>query len=86
MKSLGSPLKLSATPTNPRRHAPMLGEHSEEVRRDSGFSPAEISALRTSGAIRWKRSHYRTRWNALPIKYCATAFPSTVASSHAVRK
>jgi crotonobetainyl-CoA:carnitine CoA-transferase CaiB-like acyl-CoA transferase len=51
MKSLGSPLKLSATPTNPRR-APMLGEHTEEMLRDSDFSPAEISALRTSGAIR----------------------------------
>ena len=42
MKSVGSPLKLSATPTNPRRRAPMLGEHTEEMLRDSGFSAGEI--------------------------------------------
>jgi formyl-CoA transferase len=52
MKSLGSPLKMSATPTNPRRRAPMLGEHTDEVLRDGGFSPDEISALRAAGAIR----------------------------------
>jgi crotonobetainyl-CoA:carnitine CoA-transferase CaiB-like acyl-CoA transferase len=46
MKSLGSSLKLSATPTNPRRRAPMLGEHTEEVLREHGFSAGEISALR----------------------------------------
>ena len=45
MKSLGSPLKLSATPTNPRRRPPMLGEHTEEV-REYGFSAGEMSALR----------------------------------------
>jgi crotonobetainyl-CoA:carnitine CoA-transferase CaiB-like acyl-CoA transferase len=45
MKSLGSPLKLSTTPTNPRRRPPMLGEHTEEV-REYGFSAGEISALR----------------------------------------
>ena len=52
MKSLGSPLKMSATPTNPRRRAPMLGEHTEEVLREYGFSESEISALREAGAIR----------------------------------
>ena len=52
LKSLGSPLKISATPTNPRRRAPMLGAHTDEVLRESGFSPAEISALRAAGAIR----------------------------------
>ena len=51
MKSLGSPLKMSATPTNPRRRAPMLGEHTEEVLREYGFSENEVSALRTAGAI-----------------------------------
>ena len=86
VRSLGSPLEMSATPTNPRRRAPMLGEHTEEVLREHGFSENEISAMRTSGAIRSKRSPYRMRWNALSITYCATASPSTVPSSHAVRK
>ena len=52
MKSLGSPLKMSATPTNPRRRAPMLGEHTEQVLREYGFSADEISALRAAGAMR----------------------------------
>ena len=51
MKSLGSPIKLSATPTNPHRRAPMLGEHTDDVLSESGFSADEISSLRASGAI-----------------------------------
>ena len=34
--TLGSPLKLSATPLNPRRRAPLLGEHTEAVLREFG--------------------------------------------------
>jgi len=51
MKSLGSPIKLSATPANSERRAPMLGEHTDAVLRESGFSDDEISALRAAGAI-----------------------------------
>ena len=35
MRTLGSPIKLSATPPAVRRCAPRLGEHTEEVLRDS---------------------------------------------------
>jgi crotonobetainyl-CoA:carnitine CoA-transferase CaiB-like acyl-CoA transferase len=45
MKALGSPIKLSATPPDVRRRAPLLGEHTEEVLREAGFSGAEIAAL-----------------------------------------
>ena len=31
IRSLGSPIKLSATPTDPRRRAPLLGEHTREI-------------------------------------------------------
>ena len=34
IKALGSPIKLSATPTDPRRRAPLLGEHTREVLDD----------------------------------------------------
>jgi crotonobetainyl-CoA:carnitine CoA-transferase CaiB-like acyl-CoA transferase len=47
MKALGSAIKMSATPTNPRRRAPLLGEHTESVLREHGFTEAEIAALRT---------------------------------------
>jgi crotonobetainyl-CoA:carnitine CoA-transferase CaiB-like acyl-CoA transferase len=51
MKSLGSPVKLSDTPTDARRRAPTLGEHTDAVLLESGFSADEIAALRQAGAL-----------------------------------
>ena len=51
MRTLGSPIKLSATPPDVSRRAPQLGEHTEEVLTEAGFSGAEITALRAAGAI-----------------------------------
>ena len=48
IRSLGSALKMSETPTNPRRRAPLLGEHTEEVLAESGLSAGEIAALRAA--------------------------------------
>lgn len=50
-RALGSPIKMSATPTNAHRRAPLLGEHTNAVLMDYGFAEAEISALRAGGAI-----------------------------------
>lgn len=52
VKNLGTPVKLSRTPLNPRRRAPMLGEHTEEVLRAAGYAPGEIETLRATGAVR----------------------------------
>jgi crotonobetainyl-CoA:carnitine CoA-transferase CaiB-like acyl-CoA transferase len=49
---IGTPLKLSATPLDPRRRAPMLGEHTDEVLLAAGYSQDEIEQLRASGAAR----------------------------------
>ncbi|MEP7306097.1 MAG: CoA transferase [Acidobacteriota bacterium] len=46
LRTLGSPIKLSETPADPSRRAPLLGEHSIEVLREFGFSDGEIAALR----------------------------------------
>jgi crotonobetainyl-CoA:carnitine CoA-transferase CaiB-like acyl-CoA transferase len=46
LKTLGSPIKMSATPADVGRAAPRLGEHTVEVLREAGFSPAEIERLR----------------------------------------
>jgi formyl-CoA transferase len=51
LRTLGSPIKLSATPPDVRRRAPMLGEHTNEVLAGAGLSQLEIDALRESGAI-----------------------------------
>ena len=45
LKTLGSPLKLSATPPQVGRAAPRLGEHTAEVLRQAGFTDAEIDRL-----------------------------------------
>jgi formyl-CoA transferase len=45
MSALGIPVKLSDTPGAVRRPAPLLGEHTDEVLREAGFSDEEIAAL-----------------------------------------
>jgi len=45
ISALGIPVKLSDTPGAVRRAAPLLGEHTEEVLREAGFSSEEISAI-----------------------------------------
>lgn len=37
--------------TAPRRHAPTLGEHNDEVLREAGYSAEEIAALTESGVL-----------------------------------
>ena len=46
IKVPGIPIKLSETPGSGRRAPPLLGEHQEEVLRESGFSALEIAALK----------------------------------------
>ena len=52
LQTLGSPVKMSATPPLTGRRAPLLGEHTREVLLDAGYSDAEIAditaAYRTS--------------------------------------
>ena len=51
LRTLGTPLKMSATPPDPVRRAPLLGEHTDEVLQQAGFGGEEISALRRAGAL-----------------------------------
>jgi crotonobetainyl-CoA:carnitine CoA-transferase CaiB-like acyl-CoA transferase len=51
LKTLGSPIKLSATPPDVSRRAPQLGEHTDLVLEEAGFDRAEIARLRQSGAM-----------------------------------
>ena len=52
MKQVGSPMRLSDTPTRMSRAGPLLGEHSAEVLAELGYSPEEIRRLATDGVIR----------------------------------
>ena len=49
LRTLGTPIKMSATPLNPHRRAPLLGEHTDAVLRDAGFDDEEVRSLRSSG-------------------------------------
>ena len=51
LRTLGSPIKLSATPADATRRAPLLGEHTDEVLRELGLGVEGIGDLRRSGAI-----------------------------------
>lgn len=51
IRALGTPIKMSNTPLNPRQRAPLLGEHTDEVLADAGYSPDEIEQLRSTGAV-----------------------------------
>jgi formyl-CoA transferase len=51
LRTLGSPIKMSATPPDVSRRAPQLGEHTDEVLAEAGFSVGEIAVLRATGAI-----------------------------------
>jgi formyl-CoA transferase len=52
LRSVGTPIKMSLTPLNPRRRAPLLGEHTDAVLTAAGYSDDEIEQLRYSGAVR----------------------------------
>jgi len=52
IRQLGTPIKLSRTPAQPGRlPAPALGEHTDEVLAQAGFSQQEIAALHDHGAV-----------------------------------
>jgi alpha-methylacyl-CoA racemase len=51
VRLLGLPVKLGRTPgDHARLPGPALGEHTEEVLRDAGYTPAEVAELLAEGA------------------------------------
>jgi crotonobetainyl-CoA:carnitine CoA-transferase CaiB-like acyl-CoA transferase len=52
VRGVGIPVKFSDTPGEIRRHAPLLGEHTEEILRQfAGYSEDEVRDLQASGAV-----------------------------------
>jgi len=50
-RALGCPVHFSATPTQIRRHAPMLGEHTRELLVEYGYSQEQIDAFVEEGVV-----------------------------------
>jgi formyl-CoA transferase len=51
LRTVGSPIKMSATPPVVGRRAPLLGEHTREVLREAGFSDSEITAVMAESGL-----------------------------------
>ncbi len=51
LRQVGFPWDFSETPASWRRPAPQLGEHTDEILQELGYSNEDISRLRSSGAI-----------------------------------
>ncbi|MEO0249078.1 MAG: CoA transferase [candidate division WOR-3 bacterium] len=51
LRQVGFPWDFSETPASWRRPAPQLGEHTDEILLDLGYSKDEIARLRAAGAI-----------------------------------
>jgi formyl-CoA transferase len=51
LRTLGSPVKMSATPPVVDRRAPLLGEHTRETLREAGCSEDEIRAVMMEGGL-----------------------------------
>ncbi len=51
VRLLGTPVKMSRTPPDPRSPGPTLGEHTEQVLEALGYAAEEIAALEEVGAV-----------------------------------
>jgi crotonobetainyl-CoA:carnitine CoA-transferase CaiB-like acyl-CoA transferase len=51
VRALSSPLRLSKTPPQVRRGAPVFGEHTAQVLGSLGYPAEEVSALQAAGAV-----------------------------------
>lgn len=51
IKSLATPVHLSDTPLIYHRHPPTLGEHTNEVVQEIGYSPEQVQQMRNEGVI-----------------------------------
>ncbi|MDP2055038.1 MAG: CaiB/BaiF CoA-transferase family protein [Acidobacteriota bacterium] len=48
---IGAPIKLSDTPASLRTAPPVLGQHTDAVLAELGYSPAEVAALRNTRVV-----------------------------------
>jgi crotonobetainyl-CoA:carnitine CoA-transferase CaiB-like acyl-CoA transferase len=64
VRGLGVPVKLGRTPGDPTRPAPALGEHTEAILAEAGYSPEQIAAMLAAGAAAGVGSPEPTEFSA----------------------
>ncbi len=52
LKNIGIPVKLSLTPGSIRHRAPNMGEHTEEILLQAGYSAGDVARLREEGVVK----------------------------------
>jgi len=52
VRFLGVPVRLAGTPGTPPGPPPTLGEHTDAILAEAGYTPGEIARLRGAGAVR----------------------------------
>ena len=79
LRTLGSPIKMSATPPDVSRRAPRLGEHTVEVLGGGGIQTAK----RSRRCARRARSHETSPTTALPLLLTRKGeFPARIPLPH----
>jgi crotonobetainyl-CoA:carnitine CoA-transferase CaiB-like acyl-CoA transferase len=51
IKIIGTPIKLNETPGSIRRAPPLLGQHTDEILKEVGYNPLQISELRKNRIV-----------------------------------
>jgi glutaryl-CoA transferase len=51
VRAPGIPVRMDGTPPSVRRHPPLLGEHTDEILDELGYSADDIGSLRREGAV-----------------------------------
>ena len=81
IRTLGSPVKMSATPPVVGRRAPLLGEHTEEVLREAGCDERLIA--RADCALASRAGHESER--GIGPRFAAAVGPATIADNWRAR-
>jgi crotonobetainyl-CoA:carnitine CoA-transferase CaiB-like acyl-CoA transferase len=54
MWTIGHPVKFSRTPGGPQAPTPLLGQHNDEILKELGYAPDEISDMKAKGMLAYE--------------------------------